>query len=111
MAGLAMNVFGVFYWLIDVKGYERWAKPFAIYGMNAITVFMLAGITGRLSLEIKLSNLGSDPIALKSLLYRQYFAHISSDPKIASLTWAITYVVILYLVAYLMYRRKWFLRV
>ena len=47
MAGLAMNVLGLLYWVIDTKGYQRWAKPFAIYGLNAITMFVLAGLFGR----------------------------------------------------------------
>jgi predicted acyltransferase len=43
-------------------------------------------------------------------LYESYFAHLSGDPKIASLSWAAVYVVGLYLVAYVMYRRKWFVK-
>ena len=46
MAGMAMNCFAVCYWLVDVQGWRKWAKPFAIYGMNAIAVFMLAGLLG-----------------------------------------------------------------
>jgi predicted acyltransferase len=110
MAGLAMNIFAVFYWLVDVKGYQRWAKPFAIYGMNAITVFVLAGVLGRISIEKKVTNAAGELVSLKSYLYEGYFAHLSSDPKIPSLGWASVYVVGLYLVAYVMYRRKWFVR-
>ena len=38
MAGWALVCLAMFYWLIDVKGYTKWSKPFVIYGMNAITV-------------------------------------------------------------------------
>ncbi|MCK5571980.1 MAG: DUF5009 domain-containing protein, partial [Bacteroidetes bacterium] len=48
MAGWAMVCLGMFYWLIDVKGYRKWVTPFVIYGMNAITVFVLAGLVARL---------------------------------------------------------------
>jgi predicted acyltransferase len=41
MAGWANVCLAMFYWLIDVKGYKKWATPFVIYGMNAITVFVL----------------------------------------------------------------------
>ena len=47
MAGWALVCLAMFYWLIDVKGYKKWATPFVIYGMNAITVFVLAGVVGR----------------------------------------------------------------
>jgi len=111
MAGLAMNVFGVFYWLVDVKGYQRWVKPFAIYGMNAITVFFLAGISGRiLMMESQFKDATGHALSLKDHYHQAVFANLSSDPKISSLIWAIMYVVALYLVAYVMYRRKWFVR-
>jgi predicted acyltransferase len=29
----------VFYWLIDVKGYKKWAFGFVVIGANAIAVF------------------------------------------------------------------------
>ena len=41
MAGWALVCFATFYWFVDVKGYSRWAKPFIIFGMNAITVYVL----------------------------------------------------------------------
>jgi len=117
MAGLAMNCLAVCYWLIDVKGWQRWAKPFAVYGMNAITVFVLAGILGRLSLAVKVTNLEGKLVPIKAYLFDTFFMPLASGPhavystKIASLLWALMYVTGLYLVAYVMYRRKWFLKV
>jgi len=42
MAGISSSAFAFCYWLVDVKGWCRWAQPFAIYGMNAIAVYVLA---------------------------------------------------------------------
>jgi predicted acyltransferase len=115
MAGLAMNIFAICYWLVDVKGWQRWSKPFAIYGMNAITVFMLSGLLGRLSLEIKVHDTTGNVIALKSYLFETFFngplSHLGLPPKLCSLSWALAYLAGLYLIAWIMYRRKWFLRV
>ena len=33
-----------FYWVIDVKGYRKWAFFFVVIGMNAITIYVLAGV-------------------------------------------------------------------
>lgn len=112
MAGLAMNVFGVYYWLVDVKGYKTWAKPLAIYGMNAITVFILAGVLGRISVEIKMAD---GKTALKTYLYEHTFGTLATNhlvaPETASMFWGlIVYMFGLYLVAWFLYRRKWFLR-
>ncbi len=109
MAGMALLCFGVCYWLVDVQGWRRWAQPFAIYGMNAITVFVLAGVLGRLSLEIKVGGVGDQPLALKTWLFNTLFGWVP-DPRIASLLWAVMYVLLLYAIAYGMYRRKWFVK-
>ena len=120
MAGLAMICLGVYYWFIDVKGCRAFVKPFAIYGMNAITVFVLAGVLGRLSLEIKIGS-GENALALKTWLYDRLCAPFAgpdtapflgflASPKNASLLWALMYVTLLYVVAWVMFRKKWFVK-
>lgn len=109
MAGLAMVCFGVYYWLIDVQGWRAWARPMAIYGMNAITVFVLAGLLGRLSLEIRIAATGGKTVALKTYLYERFFVPLAS-PINASLLWALAYVLLLYVVAWAMYRKQWFVK-
>ncbi|MEI7982759.1 MAG: DUF5009 domain-containing protein, partial [Bacteroidota bacterium] len=42
--GLSMFAICLFYWLIDVKGYKKWAFPFTVIGMNCITIYVLQGI-------------------------------------------------------------------
>lgn len=111
MAGLAMNVFATCYWLVDVKGYRNWSRSFAIYGMNAITVFVLAGLSGRcLMLDSGRLDAAGKTVSWKGYLYETYFVGWISDPKLTSLLWASMYVLGLYLVAYLMYRKKLFVR-
>jgi predicted acyltransferase len=89
--------------------------------MNAITMFVLAGVLGRLSIEIKVVNAAGTRVALKTWLYDKLFAPFASpetapffgflaSPRNASLLWALLYVLGLYLVAYVMYRRKWFVK-
>ncbi len=121
MAGLATTCFAVCHWLIDIQGWQRWVRPLAIYGMNAITVFVLAGVVGRLSLEIKTGNGAGEALSLKTYLYQNLFAPLASPdtapwlgflatPRNASLLWALLYMLALYGVADLMYRRKWFVK-
>lgn len=110
MAGLAMVVLGVCYWLIDVKGSRRWTKPLEIYGLNAITIFVLAGLFARMSTVIKVAGPEGNPIALKTWYYQLFFVPVG-DPMIVSLLHSLAYVVGLYLIAYLMYRMKWIVKV
>ena len=121
MAGLAMLCLGVYYWLIDVKGYRTFLKPFAIYGMNAIAMFILAGVTGRFLFGIKVAGANGRPEMVQAWLFKKLFASFASpetapyfgflaSPENASLMWALLYVAVLYLAAWGMYRKKWFLK-
>lgn len=110
MAGLALNVLALCYWIIDVKGYKTWAKPFQIYGLNAITMFFLAGLIGRLTAIIKWSNPEGTPISFKAFYYKLLFVPIG-DPMVASFLHSIAFMVGLYLIAYWMYRMKWVIKV
>jgi predicted acyltransferase len=42
--GISILGFCLFYWLIDVKGYTKWAFPFTVIGMNSITIYVLQGV-------------------------------------------------------------------
>jgi predicted acyltransferase len=120
MAGLATTCLGVCYWLVDVQGRRRWAKPFAIYGMNALAVFVLAGVLGRISIAVKIPS-ANGSVALKTWLYNQLCAPFAgpetapflgflATPENASLLWALLYVALFYLVAWGMYRKKRFVK-
>ncbi|MFZ4573802.1 MAG: acyltransferase family protein [Phycisphaerales bacterium] len=39
--GYSFVLLGAFYWVIDVKGWTLWSRPFVWIGMNAITLYML----------------------------------------------------------------------
>lgn len=42
--GCSLLIVALFYWVIDVKGYRRWAFFFVVIGLNAITIYLLADI-------------------------------------------------------------------
>ena len=110
MAGLALVCFAFCYWIIDVKGYKKWSKPFEIYGLNALTMFFLAGLFGRLTTIIIWTDADGAVVSLKSFYYRNLFLSIA-DPMIASFLHSLFYVVFLFAIAYVMYRKKWFVRI
>jgi predicted acyltransferase len=109
MAGLAMLSFAAWYWVLDVRGWQRWARPFGVYGMNALTIYLLAGLAARTLLHIKLPAGGGEPISLWAWGYQTLFLPLAS-PVNASLLFAVVFVAALYLPAWLMYRRGWFLK-
>lgn len=37
----SLAMFALFYWIIDVKGWDGWIMPFKVIGMNSITIYIL----------------------------------------------------------------------
>lgn len=110
MGGLALVCFACSHWLIDIKGYTRWSKPFEIYGLNALTMFVLAGLIGRLTTVIKWTQMDGTTISFKTFYYKNLFLSWA-DPLTASLLHSLFFVVMLYGIAYVMYKRKWFVKI
>ena len=109
MSGISMVMLAMAHYLIDIKGWQKGIKPFRVYGMNAITVFVLTGIVGRLLYQVKWQS-GGGEITLKGWLMKQIFLPWLS-PLNASLAYALCFVFISYLAMYWLYRKKIFLKV
>ncbi len=109
-AGLALQFLGFCYWLIDIKGYRRWAKPFEVFGMNAIALYVGAGLMAELLGVIKLTGPDGNRISLQGWIYNNLFASWAS-PINASLAFAIALVLVWLGVMWILYRRKTFIKI
>ena len=98
------------YWIVDVKQWRWWTKPFVVLGVNAIALFVLAGLSAKILLLVKVVGAAGKPVSLYTTIYRQVFEPIAS-PYNASLLFALAYLLALYLVLWVMYRRRIFLKV
>jgi predicted acyltransferase len=108
-AGMACHFLAMCYWLIDVKGYKWWTKPFVIYGMNAIAAFVLSGLMARMMNIIKVAGVSGQPIALKTWLYLNFYESWLA-PINASLLFAITYVLFWLGIMTIFYKRRIFIK-
>jgi predicted acyltransferase len=105
MAGLDFTVFAIFAWFIDGLGWHKPARPLVIFGMNAIAVYMVSEFVAEILGVVRVG-----PGSLQQYIYRAVFAPLASPPN-ASLLYSLAFVAVIYAVAYLLYRRGWFLRV
>ncbi len=90
-AGMAMHFLAMCYWLIDVKGFRRWAWPFVVFGTNAIAVYVAAGMGARLLSRYHVDVPGGDPITVKNWIFETLYLSWA-DPVNASLGYALTFV-------------------
>jgi predicted acyltransferase len=108
-AGLALQFLAVCYWLVDIKGVRRWAKPFLIFGMNALIIYFLAELFSNIISLVTLSRAGG-AVDLKTYIYEHAFASWAS-PANASLMFALCIVLLWLGVATLLYRKRIFIKV
>ena len=109
-AGMALQLLGVCYWLIDLKGYGRWSVPFAVLGTNALAVFFLTGLCAKLMGMIKLAGADGKEVSLHAYIFRNLFAPWFS-PAGASLAFALCFVLVWLGLTALLYRRGIFIKV
>lgn len=106
--GLATIVLAMSYWIIDVNKYNKFTKPFVVYGVNAITVFFLSGILPQI-LSIISIKIGEAETNVYSWLYSGYATNFS--PVNASLLWAISTVLFWLVILWFMYNKKIIIKV
>ena len=109
-SGLALLTLGFCYFLIDIKGYKRWAKPFVIFGVNALALFVFSGILARLMGMIKLAGPEGKEITLQQWIFTNIYLSLFS-PINASLAYAVTYILFWLFLMWLLYRRRIFIKV
>ena len=109
-AGAASLLLAACYWLIDVRGWQRWTTPFVVLGVNAITLFVASGLLVKTLALIRVTGPEGGSISVSRWAYLELFAPLAS-PKNASLLYAIANLVVLYALLWWMYRRRLFLRV
>jgi predicted acyltransferase len=97
--GWALLLLAAFYAVIEVRGYRRWAFPLVVAGMNSIALYCMS-------------------MLLKPFIRERLKIHIGND--VFDRPFGITYapmvemaaiLIVLWLVAFWMYRRKIFLKI
>jgi len=99
-AGLALQLLALCYWVIDIKGYRRWAWPFEVFGVNALALFVGTG------LMVKLMGL----LKVQGWIFRNLFLTWAT-PINASLAYAIAFILLWLFLMWLLYRKNILIKV
>jgi predicted acyltransferase len=109
-SGLALCFLGFCYWLIDIKGYKKWSKPFVIFGVNALALYVGAELLAKSMYLINVAGTNGEPISLQGWIYNNLFLAIAS-PVTASLLYAICFILLWLFVMWLLYRKEIYIKV
>ncbi|MDQ1830959.1 acyltransferase family protein [Massilia scottii] len=112
MTGWALIVFSSFYWLLDANPHialrsaaARWSTPLNIYGMNALFIFAFSALVSKMLGFIEVGG-----VSLAQRLYGQVSA-LGVSPVNSSLLYALLFNAAMFLFAWWMWRKKWFVKV
>ena len=108
-SGMAMMAFGTLYWLLDVLRLRKGTGWLVAYGVNPIFLFVLSEF-GRTIVQTK--GMMDSTGRWHSFWTIGYESLLSiADPKAASALFASTYVILLGLLAVVMYRKGWIVKI
>jgi predicted acyltransferase len=108
-AGAALLLLAACYYLVDVRGWKRWATPFLIFGTNAIVAYAGSGLMVKLLALVKVS-LGGERVPFLHWVYRRLFVPWAGELN-GSLAFAIFYVLLWLALMTPLYRRKIFVKI
>jgi predicted acyltransferase len=96
--GICFLFLSAFSWVIEMKGYRRWAFPLLVVGMNSIAAYLIAHLCENFVESSLRINLGERPFAILG-------------GGLEPLLFGATMLLIYWLMLLWMYRRKVFLRI
>jgi len=109
-AGAALSCLAVCYWLIDVQGWQKWAKPAVMMGMNPLVIFALSVLLVKILVRVHVPVEAGDTVSLYAWIYSTIFLPWAGELN-GSLAFALTNVVLWLALAALLYRRNIFIKV
>lgn len=107
-SGISLIVFALCFYIIDISGYTKWSLPFKIFGMNALFIFIFH------VLLLKIQSAFTAPLRdgtsdyLRVAIADYFFGGFR--PENASLFYALAFLVLNFLVAAFLYKRKIFFK-
>ena len=109
-AGMACVALATIMLIVDYYDVKWWTKPFVVFGVNPIVAFVGSGVLARLIYTLWHVNYNGASVTIQNAIYQILFASWL-PPRVASLAFAIMFVLIWYGILLVLYRRKIILKV
>ena len=107
-AGCSCVSFASLYWITDMRGKKRWAAFLVAMGVNAIALYVLSGLLNRILLiDFVVGAAGTTN--LRSVVFDQFFLR-NFDLMNASFAYSLSYLMVIFLIATIMKRKRWYVR-
>ena len=109
-AGMVAVVLATVMWVVEHYNVRWWTKPFVIFGVNPIVAFVGSGVMARLIYTLWKVDYQGKSQSIQSVIYQAGFLSWL-PPRLASLAFAVTFVLFWLGILTVMYRRNIILKV
>ena len=109
-AGMACVALATIMWIVDFWNVKGWTKPFVVFGVNPIVAFVGSGIFARLIYTLWHVDYQGRSVSIQSAIYQMAFASWL-PPRVASLAFAVSFVLFWYGILLVLYKRNIILKV
>lgn len=111
--GLACMVLGVSIELIDVRGIKAWSKPFQVFGLNPLIIYVFSGVLVKTMLVIiQWTNNAGETVNAYAWLWSDVFSQITpSALQFSSFLMALFHLAICYLLGWVLYKKNIIIKV
>jgi predicted acyltransferase len=109
-AGMACVAIATIMWIVDYSNVKWWTKPWVVFGVNPIVAFVGSGVMARLIYTLWHVNYKGQSISIQSAIYQGVFLPWLPE-RVASLAFAIVFVLLWYGILLVLYRKKIILKV
>jgi predicted acyltransferase len=109
-AGMACVAIATIMWIVDYCNVKWWTKPFVIYGVNPIVAFVGSGVLARLIYTLWHVSYQGHSVAIQDAIYQIVFLPWL-PPRVASLAFAVSFVLVWYGILTVLYKRNIILKV
>lgn len=103
--GLDCLILALLVLTIEIWRFKNWTYPLEVFGRNPLVLYMLSGMIIKIFYMIRIGN-----ESLKSIMYDALYTSWLS-PKIASLVYALSYMMLIWAIGYWMDRKKIYIKV
>ncbi len=110
MTGMALHFLAMCYWLIDIKPYSAWSKPFIIFGANAIVAYFTSSLIAKTLAFWNIALTDGTEISIKTYIYKEFLIPLAGDLN-GSLLYPIILIFIWLGFLYILYRKKIFIKI
>lgn len=111
--GMAASTLALLIWVIDIKGWSRWSRFFEVYGVNPLFLYCVAWVIA-IFMGLKCfpdAAAKTGFYSLKNLIYYYVTLPTLQVPGIAALVYALTFVLVVWLIGLTLYKRRIYIKI